>query len=98
MIKDILPEDKVEAEVEFFKIKAILGHNSSMLRRVYKAYSAMGNVKDHIAVSSVEWKLFVEDLKIINSSFTLAKADIIFVKADVVEGTGDKIEKTGDLS
>ena len=104
-VKDILPEDPADAAVEFARLVEVLIDNSPLLRRIYKAYSAMGNVKDHIAVSSVEWKVFVQDLKIVGgNSFSLSKADIIFVKADVVEdlskgaASAHKIDKTGDLS
>jgi hypothetical protein len=63
----------------------------------YAAYAAAGSAGNGIAISRDEWKKFVEEIEVLDASFTVAKCDIIFVQASVTPGSTDLGQHTNEL-
>lgn len=75
-----------ESEDEAKAICLVLSEHSLLLRNIYKAYSAMGNVSGQVSMDMGEWRNFISDINVETSDFTTAKVDICFVEASLVDG------------
>ena len=84
-------EEEDDAKYSFEAVKDFIGESFTELRKVYKAYGAMGGGS---TMSMHEFLAMIRDCKLIDKSFTSQDVDLVFIKTNIEidEITGERVE------
>ncbi len=89
---EVILRTEQDPEKEFSTVKDYIGENFNDLRKIYKAYGAMGGGGG--SVSFYEFGALVRDCNLTNKDFSNRDIELVFVKTNIEidEETGERIE------
>ena len=84
-------ESEDDSKYSFEAVKDFIGESFNELRKVYKAYGAMGGGS---TMSMTEFLAMIRDCKLIDKNFTSQDVDLVFIKTNIEidEITGERVE------